>query len=218
MCIACKVKITSLARQDCEVLLGGGFRCDTDKVVDEDLLVAVAHDQGGLAGVPVPPSLCRATARQGEGDMVGGGAVREAVFRRAFRLPFHAVQTLFLALPVPVGLSPVHRLQVAEVGGNLLGEPFRSQDRPIVGEPEPHDLDRIGVRGQAGSLLPAAHLGRVESQQQAGSVLGELFLKRLNEPLAFRFGGEESALPRPAIALRATAEAAPPHTTALHTF
>ncbi len=42
--------------------------------------------------------------------------------------------------------------------------------------------------------MPAAHLGRIEPQQEAGSVLGELFLKLVNELLAFRLGGEETAL------------------------
>jgi len=71
--------------------------------------------------------------------------------------------------------------------------PFRCQDRAIVSEPEPHDLDRIGIRGQTGSLLPSPHPRRVEVI--SGS--SELFLKLLNEPLAFRFGGEETALQPP---------------------
>ena len=33
-----------------------------------------------------------------------------------------------------------------------------------------------------------------ESQQEARSLLGELFLKFVNELLAFRFGGKETAL------------------------
>ncbi len=50
----------------------------------------------------------------------------------------------------------------------------------------------LGLR--AAGLLPAAHLGWVKPEQQTGAILRKLFLKFLNEPLAFRFGGEETAL------------------------
>jgi hypothetical protein len=55
-------------------------------------------------------------------------------------------------------------------------------------------FNRVSIRCQSRGFLPATHLGRIETQQEAGSVLGELFLKLVNELLAFRFGGEETAL------------------------
>ena len=86
---------------------------------------------------------------------------------------------------------------LTEIGRIRFREPLRRQDRAIVSEPEPHDRDRVSIRCEPCGLLPAAHLSGIKPVEDPCPIYSELFLKVLNEPLAFCFGGEETALQPP---------------------
>ena len=76
---------------DLKVAFGLFLGRNPQVVLEEDLLIPVAHDECGLSGVTV------------ERDMVGGEAMAKAILGRALGLPFDASFTALFALAVLIG-------------------------------------------------------------------------------------------------------------------
>ena len=92
-----------------------------------------------------------------------------------------------------IGAVPLHALQMPQVGRYGLTQAAGYQDRAVRLQSEAHDLDRVGFGCEAGSLLPAAHAGGIEAQQQVSAVAGQLIGKRPDELFTLLLGREEAA-------------------------